>query len=297
VAVFLVDVGLWCIGVLPDPVARGAGAALAFVAYRILRYRLHDVRRQMAASFPEKGGRELRSLEKGFYRHLGATVVETLRLAHYSDEQVVARTRLSGEGNFYAAEAHGKGVFVLAGHLGNWEFGLAGFGARGHETHAVVKEIKTKVGQHLADRIRASHGIRCLARRNSIREIFRKIKDNQPVGFVLDQNMTVDEGVFVDFFGRPACTMPGLAVMVRRTGAAVVPMSCYRDEHGIHHVHMCPEVPWEELEGASPEEVVRHNTQRYTKTLEDIIRQHPEQWLWVHRRWKTKPPQTATEQT
>ena len=196
--------------------------------------------------------------------------------------------------NIQNATAKGKGVLVLAAHMGNWEIGLSSASANGVDTHAVTKEIKGTTGQYVADRMRNDHGVHTIPRRNSIRDILRVLKKGGALGFVLDQNMTSDEGIFVEFFNRPACTMPGLAVIAQRSGAPVVPVQFYRDDDGIHHhVRFHPEVEWEEVSDDRDENVC-HNTQRYTKILEDLIREHPEQWLWMHRRWRTQPEQTET---
>lgn len=285
----LVDAGLWCVGLLPESLARLLGRALGLFTHRLLRYRLAVVRQQMRAAFPALDQDRLRCLERDFYRHLGLTLVETLRLAHLTDQEIIERTRLDGLDRVDAAFAQGKGVFILGAHAGSWETAMAAWGARGYRTHVVVKEIKSVAGQHLADRLRSSHGVISLPRRGSIKQIFRVLRENEGVGFVLDQNTIREEGVFVDFFGRPACTMPGLAIMVGRTGAPVLPLKCYREPAGLHRIEVMPPIPWEDPEGMSREEVVRHNTQRYTAVLEDIIREHPAQWLWVHKRWKTRP--------
>ncbi|MDT8390127.1 MAG: lysophospholipid acyltransferase family protein [Lentisphaeria bacterium] len=285
-----VDLVLWILSALPEPVARLMGRVLGFVAYRVARFRVKTVRSQLAMAFPELDASARLKIEKDFYRHLGLTAVEILRIKYLTDGQISERVRYHGGENFQEALNGGKGVFILNAHMGNWEMAIANFASRGYDTHVVVKEINGKVGQHLAVSMREKHGVVLIARRHSIREIFTVIRNNGGVGFVLDQNMTADEGVFVDFFGQPACTMPGLAIMASRMDTPVIPMSCHRDEKGIHHVEFFPPVPWEEPEGFSRDEVIRHNTQRYTKILEDIIRRHPEQWLWIHKRWRTQPP-------
>lgn len=285
-----VDLVLWILSALPESMARLAGRGLGFVAYRVIRFRVKIVRSQLAMAFPELDDSERLKIERGFYRHLGLTAIEILRLKYLTDEQIVARTPHKGFENIQEALKGDKGLFILTAHMGNWEMALCNFGAQGYDTHVVVKEIKGKVGQHLAVSMREKHGVALISRRHSIREIFKVIKNKGGVGFVLDQNMTADEGVFVDFFGQPACTMPGLAIMASRMDAPVIPMSCHRDERGFHQIEFFPPIPWEEPEGFSRDEVIRHNTQCYTKALEDIIRRHPEQWLWIHKRWRTQPP-------
>ena len=167
--------------------------------------------------------------------------------------------------------------------------GCAAVAERGYRVHVIVKEIKGKAGQHVADRMREAHGVVPLPRRGSVKRILRLLRQNTPIGFVLDQNMTREEGVFVDFFGHEACTMPGLAVLAQRAGSPVVPVTFWRDDSYRINARFLPPLTWQEISSDRGENV-RHNTQRYTHAIEDMIRSHPAQWLWFHRRWKTRPP-------
>ena len=285
----LTDFALRFFSFLPEWLANFLGRVIGFAAYRIFRFRVDIVRSQLAMAFPDYDDATRLKIEKKFYRHLGLTAIEILRIKYLTDDHIAARVVKKGFENVENAIQAGKGAFILTAHMGNWEMAIANFGAQGYDTRVVVKEIKGKIGQHLAVSMREKHGVTLISRRNSIRDIFKAIKNNAGVGFVLDQNMTAEEGVFVDFFGKSACTMPGLAIMARRTNAPVIPMSCYRDNRGRHHLEFFPPIPWEEPEGFSKDEIIRHNTQRYTWTLEKMIRRHPEQWLWIHKRWRTRP--------
>lgn len=285
-----IDFSLWSLSLLPEWAAHCLGRIVAFLAYRVVRFRVKIVRSQLAMAFPDDAPSERLKIEKEFYRHLGLTAVEILRVKYLSDERIAARVRIRGLERIEEAQKLGRGVFVLTAHLGNWEMAIASFAASGYDTHVVVKELKGNVGQHVAVSMREKHGVNLISRRHSIREIFKVIKNNGAVGFVLDQNMTAQEGVFVNFFGQPACTMPGLAIMASRLDAPVIPMSCHRDARGIHHVEFFPPIPWDEPAGLSRNDVIRHNTRRYTSALEAMIRRHPEQWLWIHKRWRTQPP-------
>jgi KDO2-lipid IV(A) lauroyltransferase len=220
-------------------------------------------------------------------------LIETVRLPQAQEKEVLDRCEFHGVEHLQAAAAKGKGVLVLAGHIGSWELALAAAALRGYPVHIIFKEIKGAVGQYAVDRIRGTHGVCGIPRRNSIFPILRLLRQNAFVGFVLDQNVTADEGVFVEFFGRPACTLPGLAILAQRHGTPVVPVHFYRDpDLRRHHVVFLPEIPWEEA-GPDLAANIRHNTQRYTRLLEGVIRARPDQWLWLHRRWKTRPVSPA----
>jgi KDO2-lipid IV(A) lauroyltransferase len=130
-----------------------------------------------------------------------------------------------------------------------------------------------------------------------MRRILEVLHDGGVLGVVLDQNRTHKEGVFVDFFGHPACTSVAVAVLAERLGATVVPLCFYRTVDHLHHVaEFLPEISWE-APFPRRQDNIRHNTQRYTAFIEHAIRQHPEQWIWMHRRWRTRPRAPAVSQT
>ena len=280
---------LWGFGRIPDGLAVRLGLALGWFLEHVVRFRRGTVSQQQALAFPALDAAQRRALRHDTYRHLGLLVIEDARLPTLSPDKLTALCAISGTENISPALARGKGVLVLAAHIGNWELGLAATTRLGVRTRTVVKEIKGAVGQYLVDRMRGAHGVETIPRRQAIRQIVATFREGGAIGFVLDQNMTSDEGVFVDFFGRPACTMAGLAVLAHRFDVPVLPVRFCRDpDLRRHHVEILPAIPWESV-GPTPEDDVRHNTQRYTKALEQMIVDHPAQWLWVHRRWKTQP--------
>jgi KDO2-lipid IV(A) lauroyltransferase len=285
----LIDAVFFLAGLLPQFLAERLGLALGWLLQHIVRLKRRDVVAHLRLAFPEWSPEEQALWLKRFYRHLGLLAMELLRLAQATDADLQEKVTIEGMEHLEAALARGKGVLVLSGHLGNWELELASLGSRGYRPNAVVKEIKTEAGNYAAERMRNSHGINLIPRRNSIRQIMQCLRRNEIVIFVLDQNMTSDEGIFVDFFGRPACTMGGLAVLAERCGAPVLPVGCYRETDMRHHRAVCqPALEWEKV-GDDRGRNIRHNTQRYTRLLEEMIRAHPAQWIWMHRRWRTRP--------
>ncbi len=264
--------------------------------FKLIGYRKKVIRDNLQRAFPEHSSKELRRLRSRVYRHFGLLAVEMLRLPRQSPEQLLANSVFEGLDNLYETLRQGRGVLVLSGHLGNWETGLATAAAHGFKVAAVTRRIKGGLGQYIADRMRQSHGVTAINRRTALRPILSFLKKHAHdggVGFVLDQNAKRDDGVFVDFFGTPACTMAGLAVMAKRYRTPVVPLVFFRDSEGRHHLRFLPEVKWEEVqEKGEPHKKpssIEHNTQRYTKILEQAIREHPEQWIWMHKRWRTSP--------
>ena len=285
----LVDIIFWCVDKTPVTLRVGVGLTIGWLLQHVVRFRHATIADQLQLAFPDLTARERRDILGGVYRHLGLLVIELLALPNMSAKRLLETCRLIGVENVTAALDKGKGVFVLAGHLGNWELGLVAAAQLGVPTHVIVKEIKGAVGQYMATRLREPHGVKTIPRRNSLRQIRHALRAGAVVGFVLDQNMTSDEGVFVDFFGHPACTMEGLALLSQRYGVPVVPVLFRRAADLIHHeIILLPELKWEPV-GPSLSDNVRHNTQRYTSVLEEAIRACPEQWLWIHRRWRTQP--------
>lgn len=282
---------VWCFKLLPAAAAVALGRRLGWLLQHVVRFRRRVVRLQLRVALGgEKSAAELAALTTGFYRHLGLLFMELLRLPGITRAQALELVDVQGEEHLRAALAKGKGVLLLAGHLGNWELAGVALAARGYTLRAIGKEMKHPAGDVLRQMLRDDNGVPTIPRRDSIKLIFRELKANHVVVVLIDQNMTADEGVFVDFFGQPACTMKALAVLAARTGAAVLPGCIWRDPDGRHH-HMAggPALTPAPATGDS-EADIRRWTQQYTRALEDLIRQHPEQWMWMHKRWRTRPP-------
>lgn len=280
---------------LPERMVRPLGVGLGFFLHRVVRFRRRKIVERLTFAFPEFDEENREALLRRIYTHFGLLIIELLRLPRQSDQDLTSSCVLEGRENLEKALAKGRGVLVLSGHLGNWEVGLAAASAFGFKVAAVTKEIKSDPGQYIADRLRHSHGVVSINRHHALRPILTFLKEGGCVGFVLDQNTTVKEGVFVDFFGRKACTMPGLAILARRYHVPVVGVSFYRDASGRHHLSFTPEFEWESEADVDNgfregnEVAIKRNTQKYTSFLEREIRKHPEQWLWMHGRWRTRP--------
>ncbi len=276
---------------LPDGLAIALGCALGWFFDRILHWRRHRILAHLSLAFPELDAAALARRRVAVYQHFGLLALEMLRLPGLTATQLLARTEIRGGEHLAAARARGKGVLLLGAHVGNWEWALAGASRRGYPMHVISKEARGRLGQQVMESFRGSHGVCSVSRRGSVFQLLRLLKRQALIGFVLDQNMTADEGIFVDFLGCAACTMPGLAVLAQRTGTPVVPVSFHRDATLRRHIFtLFPAVPWETPPGLDQAAVIRHNTRGYTQLLEGMIRAHPEQWIWMHNRWKTRPP-------
>jgi KDO2-lipid IV(A) lauroyltransferase len=224
------------------------------------------------------------------YRHLGMNVVEFLRLLGGCFDEIDRLVSVSGEEHAREALSRGKGALALVSHVGNWEYLALSMARRFHPTGIIIKDIKkSDLNDYLVES-REAQGINIFLRRGAYRACVRGLRENMFIGFVLDQNMRATEGAFVDFFGRDACTTLGLAHMAARSQCPIVPIFIERQPGGRHKVTVQPllEPPasrdLEELEAA---------TQLYTSIIEEAVRKNPEQWTWIHRRWRTTRPETA----
>lgn len=293
---WLVDTLFRVFHALPAGLCRRGGVLTGFFLEHVLHFRRRHLLAHLTTAFPAQSPAERRDLLHRVYRHFGLLLWELGRVPCMTESEFEETVAIEGMEVAREVMAQGKGCLVLAGHMGNWELTLAAGARRGWPVDVVVKRIKTELGQHAATRLRAAHGVGLIPARNSVREILRSLRKNRAVVIVLDQNMSEVDGVFVPFFGRPACTMPALALLALRTRAPVVPMTLYREPNlRNHRLIIGPPIPWEDW-GESRNDAILHNTARYTKVLEDTIREHPDQWIWMHRRWKTFPrPETPIE--
>jgi len=199
---------------------------------------------------------------------------------------VHAWIRYEGLENFTSAKARGRGVLVATAHLGNWELSAFSHAVMTAPMRVVVRPLDNPKIDDLVERYRELSGNRVIRKKEAAREILRALKAGDAVGILIDQNVTPAEGVFIDFFGVQACAGTAFAKFAHHSGAAVVPgFALWNEEESRYVLRFYPEVA---MTGD-----VQEDTQRIHAVLERIIRQHPEQWLWIHRRWKTRPPGEA----
>ncbi|SDT84247.1 lysophospholipid acyltransferase family protein [Desulfobacula phenolica] len=194
---------------------------------------------------------------------------------------------ITGLENFKAAQAKGRGVIVFSGHLGNWEYGSALTRLTGVTFSVVYKTIESPVMESYVKAKRSSTGCKMLPLHNALDDVFETLARGEAVGLIVDQNSRKrHQSVFVDFFGRKASANKGLARIALRTNAPAVPTLTYR-KNGRPHLEFLPEIPL--IRTGNEEHDILVNTQAYHAVIEDYIRQYPDQWLWLHNRWKTRP--------
>jgi len=275
--------------VVPRPLARAIGITLALTVYAVHR-RLRRVGfRNLTIAFPEMSEPDRRRIVRGEFVSLGRQLAELCLFPRYTKENVSRIVVYEGFENFERAYARGKGVLFLTGHIGAWELSAFAHSLQGHPLSIVMRSLDNPYVDALIQRYRTMHGNRTVDKNDFVRGLLSAMKAGETVGILMDTNMTPPQGVFVDFFGIPACTASGLARIALRTDAAVVPGFTVWDKTLRKYVlHFEPAIQL--VRTADNESDIVANTAKFTNVLENIIRRYPDQWLWVHRRWKTRPP-------
>jgi Kdo2-lipid IVA lauroyltransferase/acyltransferase len=276
------------IGVLPRPWARAAGITLGQLVY-LFHAKLRRVgMRNLQLAFPEKTPRERKKILRGVFTSLGRQLGEVCLFPRYTRENVTEVVVYSGFENFEQAQGRGKGVLYLTAHLGGWELSAFSHSLQGHPLHVVMRGMDNPYLDRFVQSMRTMHGNRAVHKDNFVRGLLSAMKAGETVGILMDTNMTPPQGVFVDFFGIPACTASGLARIAMRTDAAVVPGFTIWDRELRKYV-LRFEPALKLIRTGDEEADIVANTAIFTKVIETYVRRYPDQWLWVHRRWKTRP--------
>jgi len=240
-------------------------------------------------AFPEWSDARRREVIRNMARNLGWMAAEFARLPNYSQENISDLVVLDGHENFLAGHNRGKGVLYLTGHIGAWELSSFAHALYGYPLHYMARPLDNRKLDALVNRYRSLSGNRPIFKNESARVMLKVLKEAGTVGILADQNTMPGEGVFVDFFGTPACTTTGLARVALHTEAAVVPGYAYWDD-ALKKYQLRFEPPVELTRTGDTERDIFENTQKFTKVLEEIIRKYPDQWVWIHGRWNTRPP-------
>ncbi len=289
------------------PIEKSFAASLILISFRLiplgirkiifravsrLFYHLSVKQRLIALSnlkraYPEKDMEEITEIAKGVYRHLAIVAAEFFELPSLTKENLHEWVEFDGLENIEKALEKKKGILTIAAHFGNWELMVVAFPLWAWPASLVYRPLDNPTLDNLTAWIRTKDGNTLVPKGGAGRKITRLLAENRTIGILSDQNVDKHEGVFVDFFGRPACTAVGLAVLALRTGAPVLPVFMARMPDGKYKFIVQPPVEITRTDDYEADLVV--NTQRFTKIVEDMVRQYPDQWFWIHQRWKTKP--------
>ena len=239
--------------------------------------------RNLALAFPAMSGSQRRRIADDVFRSIGRLLTAIARFPSINAESVSRWIRYEGYEHFQMARARGKGVLFATAHLGNWELSAYAHALLSKPMNVVVRPLDNPKIDALIEHRRTLSGNRLINKREFARPILKALHDNEAVGILVDQNASLDTGVFVDFFGIPACVNPGFAKLAAHSGAAVIPgFALWSHAESRYVLRFYPPV---DITGDA--EV---DTRAIQLSLENAIREQPGQWLWIHRRWKTRPP-------
>ena len=276
------------IGAMPRPIARFVGASTAAFLLWLrpgLRRAAGD---NLRLAFPNWNNKQRRAAIRGMVLQLGWMAAEFAHFPKYTKQNIDRIVLLDGFENFASAQARGKGVLFLTGHMSAWEVAPFAQALFGHPLHFLVRPIDNPRVDELVTRYRCLSGNLPIEKNQSARAVLKVLAAGGTVGILADHNTLHAEGVFVDFFGIPACTTAGLARFALHTDAAVVPGFLHWDA-ALRKYRLCFEPAVKLTRTGDDATDIRENTQQFTRVIENYVRRYPDQWLWLHRRWKSRP--------
>lgn len=281
--------GLKFMGVLPRSAARSVGACFASIAYTIRRPLRRTALLNLQLAFPDWNEAQRRHVIRGMIRQVGWMAGEFSQFPKYTRQKIERIVKVDGFENFDAARQRRKGVLFLTGHMSAWELAPFAHALYGYPLYFLVRPIANRRVDALINSYRCRSGNQPIEKNRAARSMLKVLNDGGTIGVLSDHNTTPEEGVFVNFFGIPASTTSGLARIALRTDAAVVPgFLSWDEESRRYRLRFEPAIG---LARTGDEEAdIVENTARFTRVIENFIRHHPDQWLWVHKRWKTRPP-------
>jgi KDO2-lipid IV(A) lauroyltransferase len=257
---------------------------LGCIWFDVLRVRRKMVLNHLSIAFPEWSLEKKISVGRQSVQHLCLSFLEFMVIYNYKPEQHTDYFEIQNISPITEQLKKGKGAMLMTLHMGTMDFAMLGFAGLGYKLNATSKDIKNKAVDDFLQNVRAKYGVKSLKDRRNPFVIFRALKDNEVIVFVMDQYMGRPHGIPVEFFGKKAWTAAGLAAFSLKTGQPVIPGYNFRREDGKVVINTLDPI---ELEvGDDREQNIKVMTQKYNDALEKIIRMHPEQWLWLHRRWK-----------
>ena len=265
----------WAPAPLADALARGYARLLDLAIPRLRRV----ANQNLSMALPAANHAEI---VDGVFRSIARLLVAFAKFPSIRRENLDRWIRWEGREHFDAAIRAGRGVLFATAHLGNWELSAYAHALLAAPMNVVVRPLDNPLIDALVERRRALSGNRPIFKKDFARAILKALAANEAVGILADQNASLDSGVFVDFFGVPACAGTGFAKLAAHSGAAVIPgFALWEEAERRYVLRFYPPVP---ITGDAT-----RDTQAVQKRIEDVIREYPDQWLWIHRRWKTRP--------
>jgi KDO2-lipid IV(A) lauroyltransferase len=294
----LTAVILSCFQSVPTGIRKAIFIALFRLFYYLsVKQRLIAIH-NLTRAFPEKSPSEITRIVRGVYRNLAIVAAEFFDIPSLTEESLKQRVAVEGMEHCFNALKKERGVLMFGGHLGNWELGAAAVSLLVKPLMVIYRPLDNPMLENLVTWVRSSTGNVPLPKNLAMRPMLRFLKNNGILGLLIDQNVAWQEGVFVDYFGRLASTTNGMALLALHTGAPAIPCAMVRLESGTYKLVIGEEV--EPVRTDDRDADIIANTQNFTRIVEDMVTRYPDQWLWVHQRWKTKTdqvPDTANRRT
>jgi KDO2-lipid IV(A) lauroyltransferase len=275
-------------GVLPRSIAYRAASGLAWLGFHLARRQKRAGLQNLRMALPELSAAEHQKILRGCFQNLGRLLVEFTHFPDLSKSNISELVIHDGLENYLEGMSRGRGLIFMTAHFGAWELSSFAHALYGYPLKFIVRPIDNPRVEHLISSYRTRSGNVPVQRRSAARDILKALRQNEAVGILFDQNTTRSEGVFAKFFGIPAATTPAIALFALRTGAAVVPGFLIWDTAlRKHRLRLDP--PVELINTGDLDRDVLENTKHLNEILEGYVRKYPDQWLWIHRRWKTRP--------
>lgn len=277
------------LGVLPRSVSRRFAHGIAWILFWLRPPLRRACTVNLKLAFPDWNNSQRKKIIRGMVRNLGWMAAEFAHFPSLARDNIERLVVVDGFENFQSALGRAKGVLFLTGHMSAWELAPFAQALYGNPLSFLARAIENPRVDALVNRYRCLSGNRPIEKNNAARAMLRVLHGGGTVGILADQNTLLDEGIFVSFFGIPAATTTGIARIARRTDAAVVPgFLSWDDSLRKYRLRFSPAVALQRTEDEHAD--IRENTSRFNRVIEDFIRAHPDQWLWVHKRWKFRPP-------
>ena len=271
---------------IPVSLRRSFAVFITRLFFRLsLKHRLIAIH-NLTRAFPDKSQEEIIRLAKESYASAAIVVADFFDIPYLNKDNLHQWVSIEGLDNYRDADKEGRGVLLFGAHFGNWEIGNAALAIMTHPFNFIYRIFNSPLLERAITGVRASYGNISLSKDNAMRPMIRLLKKGSTINILIDQNVAWYDGVFIDFFGRDACTTSGLALLALHTKAPVLPAFTRRLPDGRYLLEIGRKVDIVSCGNRDADVLI--NTQNFTKIIEDQIRKYPEQWFWVHQRWKTK---------
>ena len=290
---YLLRVAGFLVGLLPIRLATSLGSFFGGIGFHILGKQRTITLDNLKDAFPEKSETEIRAIGKKIYSNIAGNFTELAHIYKLNKGNIDLWVTPHGLHKLDEAFLKGKGVIVLTAHFGNWELVGAYMRMKGYEGATIVRKLYFYKYDRYLKSIRAIHDVGIIDRDDSPKKMLKLLKDNKVLGMLADQDIESIDGVFVDFFGKPAYTPVAPVKIAMVSGAPIIP--CYMIRNQDNRYEYFVDEPIYALPGQNKEDAIKFYTQLWTRVLESYIIKYPDQWVWMHRRWKTKPEKEITK--